>query len=231
WTNQAEGIGQYKGVTYYTEGSALQNLVNQDAFNLINQFRAQNGLAAYKQDQAAQYMATWKANNMAKYHYYAHVAGGTNNPFAGLDTSQVFAPQTQKETGGAGTTSWCENLTASGGLGSNSLYKATGIKGMTSEEAEQMAVASVNAWIDSPPHRANLLSGNTYMGVHLDIYSGIMDGSVIFGGNAVMDAFTPPIVGGTFNPNTFQTSGGHVANITLTAPNSSEAQALANQGI
>ncbi|MGL4989607.1 MAG: immunoglobulin-like domain-containing protein, partial [Sarcina sp.] len=46
WTNQAEGIGQYKGVTYYTEGSALQNLVNQDAFNLINQFRAQNGLAA-----------------------------------------------------------------------------------------------------------------------------------------------------------------------------------------
>ncbi|MGL5822457.1 MAG: CAP domain-containing protein, partial [Sarcina sp.] len=177
------------------------------------------------------YMATWKANNMAKYHYYAHVAGGTNNPFAGLDTSQVFAPQTQKETGGAGTTSWCENLTASGANGSTALYNATGIKAISASQVEQLAEGAVNAWIDSPPHRANLLSGNTYMGVYITTDMSVYEDQVNVGGNAVMDAMSPPIVGGTFNPTTWQTSGGHIANITLTAPNASEAQALANQGI
>lgn len=94
-----------------------------------NQHRASLGLAALQLDPTLARASTWKARDMARRDYFAH-----DDP-AGADGSPARTP-------------W-ERLTACG-------FPSDGSKAENIAAGRQSGAAFVQAWIDSPGHRANI---------------------------------------------------------------------------
>ena len=216
WINKDTGIGQYKGVTYYTQGSAVQEAVDQAMFNDINALRAQHGLKAFKSSEAAQFMAQWKSTNCDQYGYYEHVAEGAGNPFAGKTTNQVFQNQINEQAqaeasklGGVVSNgfSYAENLSSSNTNGQKLVINGETMYVTTQANIDSLANSIIGSWELSPLHLKNMLSNETYMGVYIHInLNGGTTSSV-----ATMSAYDSPVVvtttGGTFNPVTGMMDG------------------------
>lgn len=183
WIDQSNGIGEYKGKMYYTKEAEIQKMLNNYTFQKINEFRIQQGKSAFEKSNAMDQMSHWKNDNMRKYDYYDHKCDGKNNPFYGLYTYQVFGPQYDFSSG------WCENLAGARSSGSREIYKETGMKAFTREDIDSCASSCVNAWINSPSHRKNMLGDYKCCGVWTD--AGISTdeyGNVYLGGFSTMNA-------------------------------------------
>ncbi|WP_447411466.1 immunoglobulin-like domain-containing protein [Clostridium perfringens] len=219
WIDQSKGIGEYKGVTYYTNEGQVQQMLNDATFQKINEFRQQQGKSAYERSNALDEMSHWKDDNMNKYDYYEHACGGTNNPFHGLHTYQVFGPQIE-------FSGWCENLAIASGGGNADIYKETGIKAFSKQDIDDCANGVVGRWIASPLHRKNLLGDYKYCGVWTDanIYADEY-GNVHLGGGATMNAASPDT---TFDPVTFESKELPMPN-SVTTPNAQQSQQWARE--
>lgn len=103
----------------------------QEVFNLINQQRANNGLADLKIDNEVQRVARIKAQDMVTNNYFSHTSPTYGSPFDMLKSFKI-----SYKTAG-------ENIA---GNSSNS--------------------AAVNAWMNSPGHKANILNSSfNYTGI------------------------------------------------------------------
>ena len=103
----------------------------QEVFNLINQQRANNGLADLKIDNEVQRVARIKAQDMVNNNYFSHTSPTYGSPFDMLKSFKI-----SYKTAG-------ENIA---GNSSNS--------------------AAVNAWMNSPGHKANILNSSfNYTGI------------------------------------------------------------------
>ena len=219
WIDQSKGIGEYKGVTYYTNQNQIQQMLNDATFQKINEFRQQQGKSAYERSNALDEMSHWKNDNMHKYSYYEHACSGENNPFHGLHTYQVFGPQIE-------FSGWCENLAGAGSNGSEEIYKKTGIAAFSKKDIDDCAASCVNGWINSPLHRKNLLGDYKYCGVWTD--AGIRTdeyGNVSLGGFSTMNAASPDT---TFDPVTFESKELPMPN-SVTTPNAQQSQQWARE--
>ena len=114
-----------------TQTNSSMNTDEKEIFELINQKRAENGLAALKVDNEVQRVARIKAQDMVNNNYFSHTSPTYGSPFEMLKSFKIS-------------------------------YKTAGenIAGNSSN------TATVEAWMNSSGHRANILNGNyNYTGI------------------------------------------------------------------
>ena len=127
----SQNNGNTNNNTGKTENSSTMNSDEKEVFNLINQQRANNGLAALKVDEEVQRVARIKAEDMVQNNYFSHTSPTYGSPFDMLKSFKIS-------------------------------YKTAGenIAGNSSN------TGAVNAWMNSPGHKANILNSSfNYTGI------------------------------------------------------------------
>lgn len=145
----------YEGTKLRIDPLQLERLIHQE----VNRERKKYGLAPLARDEKLTEIARNHSQDMARYNFFSHINSRHEDPTArgkrqGWNEMKQIGPRTLK-------TGLAENIFL------NSLYSkilTTRQNGVTVSREylwnnpDQLAQTTVQGWMDSPPHRKNILS-------------------------------------------------------------------------
>jgi uncharacterized protein YkwD len=131
------------------QGSSLASRIH----DLINEQRAQNGLAALSYDPALAALALNHSTDMATNNYFSHIDPAGEDPTARGNASGIYCV---KNYGSYYTYGIAENIFQ------NNLYTSVtdtnGVYSYAWSTPEEIAQSTVTGWMNSPGHRKNILT-------------------------------------------------------------------------